>query len=181
MVAAAVILDPRRRIRGIRDSKAARARGARGARDQDPRARARLVGRLGRRRRDRLPEHPAGDVSRDAPRADRLAHSARRTCRSTAIAARRSSGCRWSARFEAIIDGDALRTCIGAASILAKVTRDAMMVGLDALYPQYGFAVAQGLQHAAALRGARRLRTDADPSAQLRAGAARLRARIAAA
>ena len=30
-----------------------------------------------------------------------------------------------------------------------------MMVGLDALYPQYGFAVAQGLRHAAALRGAR--------------------------
>lgn len=46
--------------------------------------------------------------------------------------------------FEAIIDGDALRTCIGAASILAKVTRDEMMIGLDAIYPQYGFASHKG-------------------------------------
>ena len=46
--------------------------------------------------------------------------------------------------FEAIIDGDALRTCIGAASILAKVTRDEMMVGLDSVYPEYGFASHKG-------------------------------------
>ena len=46
--------------------------------------------------------------------------------------------------FEAIIDGDALRRSIGAASILAKVRRDAMMVDLDRLYPQYGFAVHKG-------------------------------------
>ena len=55
---------------------------------------------------------------------------------------------------EAIVDGDALRTCIGAASILAKVTRDRMMVGLDRLYPQYGFASHKGYgtpQHCEAL------------------------------
>ncbi len=46
--------------------------------------------------------------------------------------------------FEAIVDGDALRTCIGAASILAKVTRDEMMTRLDALFPQYGFASHKG-------------------------------------
>jgi len=46
--------------------------------------------------------------------------------------------------FEAIVDGDARRICIGAASILAKTTRDAMMVGLDAIYPQYGFASHKG-------------------------------------
>lgn len=46
--------------------------------------------------------------------------------------------------FEAIIDGDALHTCIGAASILAKTTRDAMMTQLDRLYPSYGFATHKG-------------------------------------
>ncbi len=46
--------------------------------------------------------------------------------------------------FEAIIDGDALRSSIGAASILAKVKRDEMMVGYDRLYPQYGFAGHKG-------------------------------------
>jgi ribonuclease HII len=51
-----------------------------------------------------------------------------------------SLDCSW----EAIIDGDALRVCIGAASILAKVTRDQMMRDLDRIYPQYGFAVHKG-------------------------------------
>jgi len=46
--------------------------------------------------------------------------------------------------FEAIIDGDALRACIGAASILAKVARDRMMVDFDAIYPNYGFASHKG-------------------------------------
>ena len=62
VVAAAVILDPRRRIRGIRDSKSVDARRARRARAQDPRRRDRLVGRLGRRRGDRHAQHPAGDL-----------------------------------------------------------------------------------------------------------------------
>ncbi len=45
---------------------------------------------------------------------------------------------------EAIIGGDATVEAISAASIIAKVTRDAMMVELDALYPQYGFAQHKG-------------------------------------
>jgi ribonuclease HII len=56
--------------------------------------------------------------------------------------------------FEAIVDGDARRVCIGAASILAKVRRDAMMLGLDAIYPQYGFRQHKGYatpEHCAAL------------------------------
>ena len=60
-----------------------------------------------------------------------------------AIAVRRSRNSR-QVQFEAIIDGDALRTCIGAASIIAKVTRDAMMVRLHEIYPQYGFASHKG-------------------------------------
>jgi len=46
--------------------------------------------------------------------------------------------------FEAIIDGDDLMTDIGAASILAKVTRDAMMLELHGLFPNYGFDAHKG-------------------------------------
>lgn len=44
----------------------------------------------------------------------------------------------------AIIGGDALEPAISAASILAKVTRDRLMVGMDAVHPGYGFAVHKG-------------------------------------
>lgn len=40
---------------------------------------------------------------------------------------------------EAIVDGDYLSYCIAAASIIAKVTRDHIMMGYHDLYPQYGF------------------------------------------
>jgi len=49
----------------------------------------------------------------------------------------------------AIVDGDALEPAIGAASILAKVVRDARMRELDALHPGYGFAVHKGYPTAA--------------------------------
>jgi ribonuclease HII len=49
----------------------------------------------------------------------------------------------------AIVDGDALEPAIGAASILAKVARDARMCELDALHPGYGFAVHKGYPTAA--------------------------------
>lgn len=45
---------------------------------------------------------------------------------------------------EAIIKGDALSISIGAASILAKVTRDRIMKEYDVIYPQYGFAKHKG-------------------------------------
>lgn len=54
-----------------------------------------------------------------------------------------------------VIGGDGLHRVIGAASILAKVTRDRMLQELDGLYPQYGFAQHAGYgtaQHLAALR-----------------------------
>ena len=44
----------------------------------------------------------------------------------------------------AIVKGDALSVSIGAASIVAKVTRDRIMVELDKLYPEYGFAGHKG-------------------------------------
>ena len=39
-----------------------------------------------------------------------------------------------------IIKGDAHSLSIAAASIVAKVTRDRMMIGYDEIYPGYGFA-----------------------------------------
>lgn len=50
---------------------------------------------------------------------------------------------------EAIVGGDALVAEISAASILAKVTRDAMMGKLDLVYPGYGFAGHKGYPTAA--------------------------------
>ena len=44
----------------------------------------------------------------------------------------------------AVWKGDQVVTAISAASIIAKVTRDRMMVELDAIYPQYGFAQHKG-------------------------------------
>lgn len=56
-----------------------------------------------------------------------------------------------------IVGGDALETCISAASILAKTARDAMMVELCDLYPGYGFAKHKGYGSAAHMEALRRL------------------------
>ena len=44
----------------------------------------------------------------------------------------------------AIVRGDSLSLLIAAASVVAKVTRDRMMVRLDEAYPQYRFAKHKG-------------------------------------
>lgn len=54
-----------------------------------------------------------------------------------------------------IIKGDAKSISIAAASIIAKVTRDRLMVEYDSVFPQYGFAANKGYgsaQHIAALK-----------------------------
>jgi ribonuclease HII len=53
------------------------------------------------------------------------------------------------ARFEAIVKADALVPAVSAASILAKVHRDAIMAELDRIHPGYGFARHQGYPTAA--------------------------------
>jgi len=56
---------------------------------------------------------------------------------------------------EAIVKGDSKVAAISAASILAKTDRDALMLQLDAQYPQYGFSIHKGYPtaaHLAALR-----------------------------
>ncbi|AND69334.1 ribonuclease HII [Dyella thiooxydans] len=57
----------------------------------------------------------------------------------------------------AIVGGDALEPAISAASILAKVTRDRLMVQLDTVHPGYGFAVHKGYPTAAHLDALQRL------------------------
>jgi ribonuclease HII len=143
VVASAVILDPRKRIRGVRDSKVI-----------EPQERTELAIKI------RSSAIAWSVAWADVEEIDNL-----NILQATYLAMRRALlglrvrpahvqvdgdrcpsfiGLSLDCSFEAIVDGDARRICIGAASILAKTTRDAMMVGLDAIYPQYGFASHKG-------------------------------------
>jgi ribonuclease HII len=54
----------------------------------------------------------------------------------------------------ALVKGDSLSYSIAAASVLAKVTRDRLMMQFDQQFPEYGFAVHKGYgtaQHLEAL------------------------------
>ena len=56
---------------------------------------------------------------------------------------------------QSVVQGDARVACIAAASIIAKVTRDAIMVDYDQVYPAYGFAKNKGYgsaEHIEAIR-----------------------------
>jgi len=152
VVAAVVVLDPRAPIGGLRDSKLLsprqRVRLARVIRAQ---AVAWAVGRVGparvdtdnvlqatwramRRALGRLPVEP-GLVLVDGPlRIPRLP---------------------WPQR--AIVRGDRRCASIAAASILAKVARDAFMIRVDRRYPDYGFRQHKGYATAAHLEALARL------------------------
>ncbi|ODV28115.1 MAG: ribonuclease HII [Rhodanobacter sp. 68-29] len=75
----------------------------------------------------------------------------------------------------AIVGGDALEPAISAASILAKVTRDRLMVALDAAHPGYGFALHKGYPTPAHLAALQRL----GPCVQHRRSYAPVRERLA--
>jgi ribonuclease HII len=56
---------------------------------------------------------------------------------------------------DGIVKGDGISLSIAAASVIAKVTRDRVMNGLDVEFPEYGFARHQGYgtkEHLEALR-----------------------------
>ncbi|MBP6330247.1 MAG: ribonuclease HII, partial [Dokdonella sp.] len=57
----------------------------------------------------------------------------------------------------AIVGGDASEPAISAASILAKTTRDAFMIALDAIHPGYDFARHKGYPTAAHIQAIERL------------------------
>jgi ribonuclease HII len=149
VVAAAVILDPGRRVRGLRDSKLL-----------TPQARAELAIEI----RDRAVAWAVAES--DVGEIDTL-----NILQATLLAMRRAIE-RLTTRPDVvwidglhcpplecpargIVDGDRLIAGIAAASILAKTSRDAMLVELDRSYPAYGFARHKGYatpEHLVALR-----------------------------
>ena len=149
VVAAAVILDPGRRIRGLRDSKLL-----------TPQAREDLAVEI----RDRAVAWAVAES--DVGEIDTL-----NILQATLLAMRRAIE-RLTTRPDVvwidglhcpplecpargIVDGDRLIAGLAAASILAKTSRDAMLIELDRSYPAYGFARHKGYatpQHLVALR-----------------------------
>ena len=152
VIAAAVILDPARPIEGLGDSKAlSEAARERLAPLIRARALAWALGSADRAEIDKLnilqatllamrravlalplrPEHVQVDGNR-APALEDL-----------------------PCTVETVVRGDATVAAIGAASILAKTHRDALMRALERSHPGYGFARHKGYgtaQHLAALR-----------------------------
>jgi len=63
----------------------------------------------------------------------------------------------WDCAQQAVIQGDATSFSIAAASVLAKVHRDRMMVEFDAVFPGYGLAQHKGYCSAEHMEALRRL------------------------
>jgi ribonuclease HII len=59
--------------------------------------------------------------------------------------------------YSAIVRGDSQSVSIAAASIVAKVTRDRMMIAFDKVYPGYGFVSNKGYGTKAHYEGIRKL------------------------
>jgi len=148
VVAAAVILDPAYRIRGLRDSKLllAERREVLAERIREH-AVAWAVAAVDAARIDQINIYQASRlamreaVSRLDPGPDHLLVDALRL------------DCELPQ--QPIIHGDALSASIAAASIIAKVERDRMIVEWDPVFPVYGLASNKGYstpRHLAALR-----------------------------
>ncbi len=149
VVAAAVILDPARRVRGLRDSKLlSPARRQELAEKIRAHAFACAVAAVDAAMIDRINIYQASRlamleaVAQLSPAPDHLLIDAMRiehACPQTSI-----------------IHGDARSASIAAASILAKVERDRMLAELDKLYPAYGLAANKGYSTPHHLRSLRR-------------------------
>jgi ribonuclease HII len=148
VVAGAVILDPAYRIRGLRDSKLLpEARREQLAERIKRHAMAWAVAAVDVGRIDQINIYQASRlamaeaVARLSMRPDHLLIDAMKIdceCVQTAI-----------------IHGDALSASIAAASIVAKVERDAMIRAWDPIYPVYGLASNKGYSTPKHLRGLR--------------------------
>jgi ribonuclease HII len=148
VVAAAVILDPEYRIRGLRDSKLlpAERREVLAERIREH-AIAWAIAAVDAARIDQINIYQASRLAmREAvlglnPGADHLLVDALRL------------DCELPQ--QPIIHGDAISASIAAASIIAKVERDRMIVDWDPVFPAYGLASNKGYstpRHLAALR-----------------------------
>lgn len=150
VVAAAVVLDPARPIAGLADSKklsaAARERLAPLIRENA------LAWALGEASAAEIDEINILQATFLAMRRALEALSVRPT-HALIDGNRIPPGLFCSA--EAIVKGDAKEPAISAASILAKTHRDAQLLELDRVYPQYGFARHMGYPTAAHLEALR--------------------------
>ncbi|MGB1139646.1 MAG: ribonuclease HII [Halioglobus sp.] len=148
VVAAAVILDPERPIQGLRDSKKlSSARREELALEIRERALAWSVARATVAEIDEINILQASllamrrAVESLSPQPDYVLVDGNRLPR-------------WHYPSEPVVKGDDRVPAIAAASILAKVQRDAELVELEASYPGYGFAAHKGYptkQHLEAL------------------------------
>ena len=132
VVAGACILDRDKFPRGIDDSKniPLQKREALTAAGQ-------AVRRLGRRHRQRRGDRPAQHLLGEDAGDDPSRRGAR--TRTRVDSGRRQRSSKWQRPSKAIVDGDAKCRSIGAASILAKVTRDRIMADYAREYPGYGW------------------------------------------
>ena len=147
VVAAAVVLDPKRIPRGLNDSKKLTAE-----------VREKLYGRICASAEVAVAFGSTARIDRDNILQASLWALAR-AVRALPVRPRLvfvdgrdkiDAGC----DCQAVIDGDALVLSIAAASIVAKVTRDRLMVRLGAAHPGYGFERHMGYsvpEHFAAL------------------------------
>jgi ribonuclease HII len=147
--AGAVILDPKKPIKGLDDSKKLSAK-ARESLELEIKARALAWG--------------VGFASVQEIAALNILHATglamRRAVESLAVQPRYALvdgnyAFRLPCEVKTVVGGDARSKSIAAASILAKVARDRLMVEMDGLYPGYGFASHKGYHasaHAEALR-----------------------------
>lgn len=149
VVAAAVILDPRRPIPGLADSKTLSP-----ARRQELAERIRanaLAWALGRAE---VEEIDRINILRASLLAMQRAVAALALAPSLVLVDGNRAPA-LSCPVRTIVRGDVTQPAISAASILAKVARDAEMCALDRCYPGYGFARHKGYptpEHLEALR-----------------------------
>jgi ribonuclease HII len=148
VVAAAVILDPAYRIRGLRDSKLLPAE-----RREELALRIRehciacAVAAVDSARIDQINIYQASRLA--------MLHAVRQLAPAARYLLVDAVRLDCDLPQQAIIHGDALSASIAAASILAKVERDRMISAWDPVFPMYGLASNKGYctpRHLAALR-----------------------------
>lgn len=138
VVTAAVILDPARPIAGLADSKKLSEKKRLALYDEiQDKALAFAIGRCSPAEIDELNILKATMLAMQ-----RAVAALPRPAQAVLVDGNRSPD--FGVPSLAVVKGDGLVAEISAASILAKVTRDAEMVALDQQFPQYGFAQHKG-------------------------------------
>ncbi len=151
VVAASVVLPPEVRLPGLNDSKRlTRAARERIAAEIEALACATSIGWASSEEIDRLNIYQAALLAMR-----RAVEGLARDPDMLLVDARKVPGLALPQR--AIVHGDARVGCIAAASVVAKVYRDALMRALDRLHPGYGFATNAGYGTAEHLRALQRL------------------------